>query len=122
MIVYGHQPVMISAGCVQKNTEKCTQVENTVYLTDRYHKKFAVKNYCKCCYNMIYNSAPLLLLGQKEDLERLNPAVLRLDFTIENGEETKTMLELYEQVYVENRDIQIPDIDYTKGHFRRGVK
>ena len=71
MIVYGYQPVMISAGCVQKNTDRCTQKESTLYLTDRYHKKFAVKNYCKCCYNVIYNSSPLLLVGQQEEFEKM---------------------------------------------------
>jgi putative protease len=122
MIVYGYQPVMISAGCVQKNTDKCTQKEGILYLTDRYHKKFAVKNYCKCCYNVIYNSSPLLLIGQKEEFEKLKPACLRLDFSIETGEETKTILEMFEDNYLGDLLPDISDIDYTKGHFRRGVK
>ena len=66
LIVYGYQPVMFSAGCVKKHTEKCTHEEGVIYLTDRYQKKFAVKNYCHCCYNVTYNS---LSTGEKKRID-----------------------------------------------------
>ena len=122
IIVYGYQPVMFSAGCVQKNTDKCTQKEGVLYLTDRYQKKFAVKNYCNCCYNVVYNSLPLMLLNNREDIERLNPAVLRLDFSFESKEETKQMLDLYAEVFIRGENVDISGMDYTRGHFKRGVK
>ena len=122
LIVYGYQPVMFSAGCVQKNTDKCTQKEGILYLTDRYQKKFAVKNYCNCCYNVVYNSLPLMLLNNREDIERLNPAVLRLDFSLESKEETKQMLDLYAEVFIRGENVDISGMDYTRGHFKRGVK
>ena len=122
LIVYGYQPVMFSAGCVQKNTDKCTQKEGILYLTDRYQKKFAVKNYCNCCYNVVYNSLPLMLLNNREDIERLNPAVLRLYFSLESKEETKQMLDLYAEVFIRGENVDISGMDYTRGHFKRGVK
>jgi len=122
LIVYGYQPVMFSAGCIQKNTDKCTGKEGITYITDRYQKKFAVKNYCKCCYNVIYNSSPMILLDQKEDIGKLNPACLRLDFTLESSAQTKQILDMYMSVFLEGEEIDISEMDYTRGHFKRGVK
>ena len=122
LIIYGYQPVMFSAGCVQKNTDKCTQKEGVLYLTDRYQKKFAVKNYCNCCYNVIYNSSPLVLLNNKEDVEKLNPASVRLDFTMESKEETRQVLNMYIRSFLYGENIDISEMDYTRGHFKRGVK
>ena len=122
LIVYGYQPVMFSAGCVQKNTDKCTQKEGVTYITDRYQKKFAVKNYCKCCYNIIYNSLPLVLLDQKSEIDKLNPACLRMDFTLETSAQIKQILEMYMSVFGDGEEIDISNMDYTRGHFKRGVK
>ena len=36
-----------------------------LYITDRLGNKFPVKNYCKYCYNIIYNSAPIVLWIRK---------------------------------------------------------
>ena len=122
LIVYGYQPVMFSSGCVQKNTGGCTHNEGILYLTDRYQKKFAVKNCCKYCYNIIYNSSPLMLLNYREDIERLNPANIRLDFTVESAERTREIMDMYISVFKKNQDIDISEMDYTRGHFKRGVK
>ena len=121
-IVYGYQPVMVSAGCIQKNIDKCTVEEKIIYLTDRYQKKFAVKNYCKCCYNVIYNSSPLMLLNQRDDIDRLNPKCLRLDFTLESSAQIKQIVEMYMCVFLEGGEVDISQFDYTRGHFKRGVK
>lgn len=122
LIVYGYQPVMFSAGCVQKNSDKCTQKENILYLTDRYQKKFAVKNYCKCCYNVIYNASPLMLLNHREEIDMLAPCYLRLDFTLESAKQTEQILEMYMNVFLNGEDLDISKMDYTRGHFKRGVK
>ena len=88
-IAYGYQPVMITANCVKKNTEGCKKQEAVLHLTDRRGKKFAVKNYCKYCYNVIYNPIPLMLLHQAEEIRRLCPAEIRLDFVTESAKEMK---------------------------------
>ncbi len=122
LIVYGYQPVMFSAGCVWKNTQKCTHEESVLYLIDRYQKKFAVKNCCSYCYNVIYNSAPLVLVNNKDEIERLNPAFLRLDFTFESVNEMKRILEMYCDVFLYGKEADVSGMDYTRGHFKRGVK
>lgn len=122
LIVYGYQPVMFSAGCVKKNTEQCKKEEGILYLTDRYQKKFAVKNYCNCCYNIIYNSAPLVLVNNKEEVLNLRPYSLRLDFTLEDEDVTAQILKMYLNAFLYNKETDISGMDYTKGHFKRGVK
>ncbi len=122
LIVYGFQPVMISANCIQKNAGGCTKKDGTQYLTDRYKKKFMVKNYCKYCYNITYNPDPLMLLHQKEEIIRLAPAVLRLDFVIESARQVRKIIEWYTKTFLDRETITIPDMEYTKGHFKRGVK
>lgn len=122
LIVYGRQPVMVTANCVRKTLGTCTHESGMIYLTDRYQKKFAVKTECSWCYNVIHNCSPLLLLTQKAEVCRLAPAEIRLDFTDETEQETAEMIDLYRSSFIEEREIQIPDMDYTKGHFKRGVK
>ena len=71
---------------------------------------------------MIYNSLPLILFDQIEDLGHLNPESLRLQFSYESEAETKRIMELAEQSLVKNRDLDLSDLQYTRGHFRRGVR
>lgn len=122
LIVYGYQPVMISAGCVKKHTGKCDAKSTYTWLTDRYHNKNLIKNECVFCYNVIYNSMPLMLFDQTEDLGHLNPESLRLQFSFESEAETKHIMELAEQSLVKNMNLDLSDLQYTRGHFRRGVR
>lgn len=44
LVVYGYLPVMVSAGCVRKNTSGCTGKPGELILTDRQKKNMTVKN------------------------------------------------------------------------------
>lgn len=124
MILYGHQPLMISAGCLHKNTSGCDRTPGIFYLKDRYAKIFPVKNNCRECYNVIYNTSPLFLLHHQQELQRLAPEAVRLHFTIENKKKMEQVFELYRQAFQENRKISPEQYfkDYTNGHFKRGVE
>ena len=122
VIVYGYLPVMVSAGCIRKNTSGCTKKSGQMTLTDRYQKQFTVKNDCNYCYNIIYNTSPLVLLGQREEMDRLGLRRFRLSFTSENAGQTRRMLDLYADEYLHGREVAVPEMDYTRGHFKRGVK
>ena len=115
MVIYGHYPLMTSAGCVHKNTKSCDQNSGITYLKDRYNVLFPVKNYCKDCYNVIYNSVPVMLWGEMEKLQKNGVMSFRLDFTIETAKEVEKVLSLFqgEKGY---------EIDYTNGHYKRGVE
>ncbi|MBP3700565.1 MAG: U32 family peptidase, partial [Lachnospiraceae bacterium] len=62
LIVYGYLPVMVSAQCVHRTTEGCDGKPGVLQLRDRKSKKFSVRNCCRYCFNVIYNSEPLSLL------------------------------------------------------------
>lgn len=134
-IAYGYQPVMITANCIRRTSEGCrfegikgkerprnTGEERLLWMTDRYQKKFAVKNYCKYCYNVMYNCAPLFLADMACEVQTLNPSGIRLDFTLEQEGRTREMIRLYRKAFLDHEKIEMPDMEYTRGHFKRGVK
>lgn len=114
MIIYGHYPLMTTAGCVHKNTDKCDKNPKITYLKDRYKTYFPVKNNCSDCYNIIYNSVPVLLFKEQEELRKCGVCHFRLNFTVETKEETEAVLNLFEG--------KGNEIAYTKGHYKRGVE
>lgn len=115
MVVYGYYPLMTTAGCVHKNTKSCDKKSGICYLKDRYQVLFPVKNYCKDCYNIIYNSVPVMLFGEIEKLQKNGILNFRLDFTIETAKEVENVLSIYE-----GRTGNF--FDYTNGHYKRGVE
>lgn len=125
LVVYGYCPMMISAGCIQKTTKGCTGKTVIMKMKDRYQKTFYVKNYCDTCYNVIYNTAPLVLLQSRQEIEDIGIRKLRLHFTLEPGAETERVLKLYEDVFLRGETkalSEAPFKDYTRGHFKRGIK
>lgn len=121
LIIYGYLPVMISAQCVTNTAFGCKKREGTVVLTDRLNNPFTVRNRCRECYNVIYNSSPLYLLDQGRELQELGCHAVRLQFSTEDAAETRQILEKYHQIFTENRrQVELPD-KYTRGHFKRGI-
>lgn len=121
-IAYGYQPVMISAGCIQKTSASCDGKGGVLSISDRYQKKFAVRRYCRDCYNVMYNSAPLFLADKAEEVHALAPAELRLDFTTESSGQVKEICHAYTLAFEKGCKTEPPMQDYTRGHFKRGVK
>lgn len=117
MVVYGYYPLMTSAQCVHANTEICDKTPGLCYLKDRYKVEFPVKNYCNACYNVIYNSLPVMLFEEREKLQKAGIRAFRLDFTIENPKETKRILEAWEK-----GEIPKEREKFTRGHYKRGVE
>ena len=114
MVLYGYYPLMNTAGCVHKNTMNCDKKSGITYLKDRYNVLFPVKNYCQDCYNVIYNSVPVMLFAELERLENYGVSHVRLDFSIEKAKEVENVLDLFE-----GRGTKI---EYTNGHYKRGVE
>ena len=122
LVVYGYFPMMISAQCVKKTTEGCKKEKGQVFIKDRYHKQFAVKNNCDYCYNIIYNTAPVVLTDQKVEIIELNPKAIRLHFTTENRQSMRRIMALYNEVFCKDGQAIEPDFEFTRGHFKRGIK
>ena len=121
MIIYGYLPMMVSANCIKKTTEGCTGKPELLFLKDRKGKEMPVRNQCRFCYNTIYNESPMSLLGLSEEVERFDPSVLRLNFTIEDRIETEKILTAFHAEYMEGRKAA-PLANFTRGHFKRGVE
>ena len=115
-IVYSHLPLMITAGCIRAYKEVCIKQPEILQLTDRYKKKFPVKNHCAFCYNTIHNGEPMILWDKISSLkgEKL-PDMLRLDFHVEESHQIRKILKSFIKK-------SIPKGKFTRGHFNRGVE
>jgi putative protease len=94
--------------------------ESTI-LKDRYQKEFSVLNYCKHCYNMIYNSVPLSLHQYLSEIEKEKPDSMRLLFTIESKAETAKIVDYFVKAQ-KGLMGNLPYEEYTNGHYKRGVE
>ena len=124
MVVYGYYPLMTTAPCVHANTCGCDKKPGLCYLKDRYRKEFPVKNYCDACYNVVYNSLPVMLFANMKELKKSGMQEFRVDFTVETGSETKAVLDLMEEFVTGRREGYPSEWKdrYTNGHYKRGVE
>ncbi|MGI6021426.1 MAG: DUF3656 domain-containing protein, partial [Lachnospiraceae bacterium] len=122
LVIYGYVPLMISAQCVKKTCGKCDGRRGYAKLRDRKGKFFDVKCCCDHCYNVIYNSEPLSLYSEAEEVLRSGFRFLRLSFTKESGAETSKIIDRFIGHYFEGKGPETFPDHYTKGHFRRGVE
>lgn len=114
LIVYGHQPLMVSAQCLSSTLGKCDHGSGRYVLKDRYQKEFYTQNVCKYCYSLIYNGLPTMLYdlaGAVFD----EGTVFRLHFTREDARQTQLVLEAFQAG-------KLPELEKTRGHFNRGVE
>ena len=51
----------------------------------------------------------------------MNPSEVRLDFCTEDSKRTDEIIDLYKRAFI-NGEESVPDMEYTRGHFKRGVK
>lgn len=116
LILYGHLPMMVSAGCVRKTLGRCKKESSCMTITDRYRKQFMVQNECDYCYNVIYNQVPLYLADRMQEADQIGAGGFRLMFTVENARQTGRILQLYEEEAV------YPDGEFTRGHWKKGIK
>lgn len=115
LIVYGKLPLMVSAQCVVANKEQCVfgrkGLENGVRkFTDQKGRGFLAVNFCKYCYNVIYQEKPLDIRGKVAQHKLLAGASRRLSFTLETPREVAEILKGRETG------------DSTLGHFERGIE
>lgn len=85
LVVYGRLPLMVTAQCMLANTEKCLCREDDsrrISFVDQRGRRFFSKNYCRYCYNVIYQEEALMLGRQQWD--KLSVCRLRWDFVDEN--------------------------------------
>ena len=121
--IYGRTELMINEYCVvgsiaggKNSNTPCNRAceRDKFILIDRMNEKFPVKT-DKFCRAKIYNSVPLNLIREKEELESFGINKFFIEFTNENYSECENIIN-----WVCN-DVEV-NADYTKGHYRRGVE
>ncbi len=123
-VLYGRLPMMVSANCLQKTTDKCLKEAKSassktiLCLTDRTHTKFPVELCCENCYNVIYNALPLSLHAKSHALP--DNVTGRLDFTVEEGEALKEVLHFFLDTLPADPKA-VPPYAYTTGHEKKGA-
>lgn len=119
LIVYGKTPVMTSAQCVCANTDICQKSrqngrragQNRVMeLQDGKGRRFEAVNYCKYCYNVIYQKRPVWIFEEAEKLPAFRFVDCRFVFTTESKTEVQKIVkgEMCEKV--------------LQGHFHKGME
>lgn len=121
IIAYGRLPLMVTAQCLEKNQKGCTRCYATHTITDRMGVQFSVKCICDFCYNVIYNSVPLSLLSETRALRAMGFEGIRLQFTDEDGETTRSVIETAAANLLQGEKREVAG-KHTKGHFSRGVE
>lgn len=131
LIVYGSLPVMVTAQCIEKTVSGCSKKPTVHVLTDRCNEKYLVRNHCDLCYNVIYDSKPVCLLTESENVRSLGPKRLRIQLSMENAAQVRKLLEAFEKTFREDggakgvsgvgleKDCTV--FHSTTGHFKRGI-
>lgn len=116
-IVYGHLPLMVTAGCTLAYTSKKKPCGHpgVYYIADRMKKNMPAVNCCSYCYNLIYNYAPEYLLDRIGELRDMGVQGVRLMFTVEDENDVRRVMDQWQQP-----GNAFP-ADYTRGHYNRGV-
>ena len=52
----------------------------------------------------------------------LNPKAIRMHFTVEDRQDTQRVMKLYEDVFYEATTAAEWETEFTRGHFKRGIK
>ncbi len=122
LVIYGRVPMMVSSQCIKRTTAGCTKKPETLLMKDRTGAVLPVKNHCSFCYNTIYNTSPVSLLGSEAVVDKLGITTLRLNFTTENGEEVSSIIRAFGDSFLHGQPAAQPFKDFTRGHFKRGVQ
>lgn len=96
-IVYGKIPLMVSAQCLYANTRECVCQDKEkqafpIFFKNQKGREFLAINYCKYCYNMIYQKEPLILENRDNQWEKWGIPLIRYIFTTESKKETAEVL------------------------------
>ena len=96
-IVYGKIPLMVSAQCLYANTRGCVCQDKEkqafpIFFKNQKGREFLAINYCKYCYNMIYQREPLFLENRDKQWEKWGIPSIRYIFTTEGKKETAEVL------------------------------
>lgn len=121
--LYGHQKVMVTAGCTAHNYgAACHDSGNRVMtLTDDMGNTFYSANNCESCYNIIYNGVPTYIIDKYNDVCRDFDGCY-IDLTIEDNNTVRSVLDnAGKAVYGSISEADRLSRGYTRGHYYNGI-
>lgn len=112
--VYGKIPLMVSAQCIQANQKVCVcqdpkEWHKQIIFEDQKKRRFVCVNYCRYCYNIIYQDIPLYL-EEIADQSTTIAGSIRYSFTTESAS-------LVERILQGNMPCKT-----QRGHFDLGIE
>ncbi|GAA0780903.1 U32 family peptidase [Hathewaya limosa] len=125
ILIYGRYELMISEYCpigafYGNKTEKksCNNscLNGEYYLKDRMGEEFLIIT-DKFCRSYVLNSSITNLISQNDELKSMGIKNYRIDFTDESYEICKRVLDV-----LQGNSKEIPELKFTKGHYKRGVE
>jgi putative protease len=125
VLVYGRAELMVSEYCPIGSMfggkdlgATCNKIcENGTYvLKDRKDEEFLVST-DKFCRSYIYNNVPMNLIGNLDEMKKMNLSHFRLDFIDESYDEVVNIIKNFKEGQWSG-DLN----NFTRGHFKRGVE
>lgn len=112
--VYGKIPLMVSAQCIQANQKVCVcqdpkEWHKQIVFENQKKRRFVCVNYCRYCYNIIYQDIPLYL-EEIADQSTTIAGSIRYSFTTESAS-------LVERILQGNMPCKT-----QRGHFDLGIE
>lgn len=117
LLVYGRLPLMVTAGCIDMNCDRCHKPESSFgTFKDRKNASLTYLACCRHCYNIIYNSVPLYLADKQKDISAISPRYISCSFCNESGPDTAKLIKSVRE------GLGMPGGEFTRGHFTKGVE
>lgn len=135
LLIYGKLPLMTTHQCPvglyvgEKKTGRFCKYKNNCegyYLKDRKNVSFPIKNDCFNCITTILNNIPIFTLNRALEFKNLKTQYLRISFIDESPEMIKNIINEHIKFYIKKekfnlKESSLKDLEYTNGHFFRGV-
>ena len=122
--VYGRLPLMVMQNCLMRSyCGSCRKGKGVFTLRDRKNTDFPVLCRPEACVNVLLNSKPTYMADKLSDVLAAGVRRIRLDFTVESAQETRSIIENYMQAISCGSAPCLPEQNtFTRGHFYRGVQ
>ncbi|MDY3927915.1 MAG: U32 family peptidase [Clostridia bacterium] len=121
VIVYGRIPLMVYENCPKKAAGYCDKGKSKAFLKDRMNEDFPL--ICReGCYCELLNSKPLFMADKLNDLRNIGIRYMRLDFTVEDYDETRKIIKEYKDAFYNGIVKQRKENTFTRGHFYKGIE
>ena len=125
MTVYERCPLMVSEQCTHRTVfgdGSCGQNKAGI-LTDMEGNEMPVQSVCRYCHSVLYNAHVTSLLTVITEVLQKKPYGLRVNCQAETRKETERVLRtLADALRGFPVEEPLPGVQYTKGHWRRGVE